>query len=147
MDYMIEAIKEAKKAYKKDEVPVGAIIVDKTTNKIVARAHNLVQKKKNASCHAEIIAINKACKKKKSKYLNDCDIYVSLEPCTMCAGAISLAKLNSLHFSTEDKKGGAIKNGVKFFEQKSCHHKIKIYNGEYKEQSSKLLQDFFKSKR
>lgn len=145
--YMDEALHLAAKAAKKDEVPVGAVIVDTQTNKIVAKAHNLVQKNNNATCHAEILAIQKACKKMKSKYLTNCEIYVSLEPCTMCAGAISLAKLKALHFAAEDKKGGAVVNGVKFFEKKTCHHKPKVVQGELELASSNLLKQFFRGKR
>lgn len=145
--YMDKAIHEAIKASKKDEVPVGAIIVDIKTGKIISKAHNSTQKRRNATAHAEILAINKACKKKKSKYLNDCDMYVSLEPCTMCAGAISLAKIKTLHFATEDIKGGAVINGVKFFNQKTCHHKPKVFSGELKDISEKILKDFFKERR
>jgi len=144
---MDEAIHQALKAKKKNEVPVGAIIVNKKTGKIIAKAHNLVQSKNNAMYHAEILAIKKACKKLKSKYLINCDMYVSLEPCTMCAGAISLVKIDTLHFSAEDKKGGAIVNGVKFFKSKSCHHKPNVISGELSDFSSNILKEFFKDKR
>jgi tRNA(Arg) A34 adenosine deaminase TadA len=145
-DFMKQAILLAIKAKKKNEVPIGALIVDEN-KKIISKAYNQVQKRKNATAHAEIIAIQKACRRKKSKYLTHCEIYTTLEPCTMCAGAISLAKLKTLHFATEDKKGGAVVNGVKFFDTKNCHSKPKIIQGELSEISSNLLKDFFKKKR
>ena len=141
------AIHQAIKASEKGEVPVGAIIVDSDTGKVIAKAHNLVEKNNDAGAHAEILVIKKACKKLKSKYLMNCDLYVSLEPCTMCAGAISLAKIKTLHFGAEDKKGGAVVNGVQFFDQKTCHSKPKVIQGEMKEVSSKLLKAFFKGRR
>ena len=145
--YMDEAIHQAAKAARKEEVPIGAVIVNNSTGKIIAKAHNLVQKRKDATAHAELLAIHKACKKMKSKYLMDCDLYVSLEPCTMCAGAISLAKIKTVHFAAEDKKGGAIVNGAKFFDKKTCHHKPEVIQGELAEISSKMLKDFFKGRR
>ena len=100
--YMSQALKEAKKAYEKDEIPVGAIIVK--NNKIIARAHNLKESKENAICHAEILAIQKACKKLNSWRLNDCQMYVTLEPCSMCAGALINSRIDKVYIGTLDKK-------------------------------------------
>jgi len=99
------ALKEAKKSYLKDEVPVGCVIT--RDNKVISKAHNLVQSKKNITAHSEIIALNKAMKKLGKKYLDDCELYVSLEPCSMCAGAIVLSKIKKVYIATEDVKTGA----------------------------------------
>jgi len=141
------AMIEASKAYRKDEVPVGAVIVERRTGKIIAKTHNLVQKRKSTLAHAEILAIEKACKKLKKKYLFDCDLYVTLEPCTMCTGAISNAKIGHLYFGAEDQKTGAVINGIKFFNKKTCTHKPLITHGLMENESSKLLKDFFRTKR
>ena len=146
MFYMKQAILQAKKALKYDEVPIGAVLVDSKTGKIMAKAYNKVEKC-DATCHAEILAMKKACKKLKQNRLRDHDLYVTLEPCAMCAGAISLMRIRNLYFATEDKKGGAIINGVRFFEQKTCHHKPNVNVGLCQEEASTLLKDFFKTKR
>ena len=114
-NYMQLALKEAKKAYNMDEVPIGCIIVDRIKNEILAQTHNLVQFKKNPNFHAEILAINIACNKKKSKNLSDCDIYITLEPCIMCASAISNARISRLYYAASDFKQGAIENNIKFY--------------------------------
>jgi tRNA(Arg) A34 adenosine deaminase TadA len=141
--YMKKALVLAEKANQKNEVPIGCIIVNNSTGKIIAKSYNKVQNGKNATYHAEIKAIEKACKKMKSKYLFDCSMYVTLEPCTMCAGAISLAKISNLYFAAPDKKGGAIINGVKFFDKKTCHHIPEVKYGILEKESTKLLKDFF----
>lgn len=140
---MLFAIKEAKKAYDLGEVPVGCVIVDRVEKKIVAKSHNIMQKSQNPNFHAEIVAINKACKKLKTKNLSNCDIYVTLEPCTMCASAISHARINSLYYGACDKKHGAVENGVRFYSSKACFHKPNIYSGIGSKQSSEMLKDFF----
>ena len=108
------AFSEAKKAFDKGEVPIGAVIVSET-GKIIAKAHNLTETKKNPLCHAEILAIQKACKKINKKYLMNCSIFITLEPCPMCATAISLAKIKNVYFSSVDKKGGAIISGIELY--------------------------------
>lgn len=129
--YMEEAFKEAKKAYLKKEVPVGAIIVKE--DKIIARAHNLRETKKNALAHAEILCINKACKKLKSWRLEECEMYVTLYPCQMCLGAIKQARIKKVYF-------GALDNNTKEYDKKL------LINMEDQE-CSKILSDFFKDLR
>ena len=140
------ALEEAQKAFKLDEVPVGAVIIDKEGN-IVAKAHNLVERHKDATAHAEIIAIRKALAKTKDKYLSDFDIYVTLEPCPMCAATISLLRFRRLYFGAYDVKSGGVENGARIFNQPSCHHVPEIYGGIAESKSAKLIKDFFAQKR
>lgn len=144
---MKEAINLAKLAYDVGEVPVGAVIYDKDESKIIARCYNLVEKNNNPTCHAELLAINEACKYKSNKFLTNCDIYVSLEPCPMCAQAISNVKINRLYFAAFDKKSGGVDHGAKIFNASSCHHKPQIYGGLLEADSQKLLTDFFQDLR
>ena len=134
------AIKEAIKARKKNEVPVGAIIVDGCGN-VIAKAHNLVETRNDPTCHAEKLVIEKALKLKGERFLNDCDIWVTLEPCVMCAGLIKQTRLRRLYYGAEDKKGGAIDNGVRVFSDNKTS--IEIYSGFSADQSERLLKDFF----
>ena len=143
--FMKEAIKEAKKAYKKKEVPIGAVIVYR--NKIISRGYNLREKKKNALLHAEIIAINKACRKLKSWRLSECDLYVTVEPCSMCAGAILQSRIGRIVYGTEDIKGGALGSSYNLFEQKNINHIPEIESGVLKEECSQIIKDFFKKKK
>ena len=144
--YLLLTITEAKKAYNKNEVPIGAIIVS-DNGVIISKAHNLIQQHHNATNHAEILAINKACKKLKTKYLKGYSIFTSLEPCAMCATAISLCKLDSLYFASEDKKTGAIINGVKLYKNQPGLYIPKIYCNIKKQESEILLKQFFKKLR
>ena len=143
--FMKEALKEAAKARKKDEVPIGAIIVH--NNKIIARGHNLRETKHDALGHAEIIAIRKANKKLKSWRLVDCTIYVTVEPCSMCAGAILQSRIDRIVYGTEDIKGGALGSSYNLFEQKNINHIPEIESGVLKEECSQIIKDFFKKKR
>jgi len=135
------ALKEAKKSYLKDEVPVGCVIT--RDNKVISKAHNLVQSKKNITAHSEIIALNKAMKKLGKKYLDDCELYVSLEPCSMCAGAIVLSKIKTVYIATEDVKTGAAGGVFNILNNSKLNHQCEIEFGILKEESSKLLKDFF----
>ena len=144
--YMKIAFSEAKKAFDKGEVPIGAVIVSET-GKIIAKAHNLTETKKNPLCHAEILAIQKACKKINEKYLMNCSIFITLEPCPMCATAISLAKIKNIYFASTDEKGGAIVNGIKVYENAKNLYKPKVFYGYLKEESSEILKKFFKNLR
>ena len=144
MDYMKEAIKEAQKAYENDEVPVGAVIVH--DGKIIARGYNKKEKKQDATEHAEIVAIRKAAKKLGTWRLNDCDIYVTLEPCPMCSGAIINSRIHKLIFDAYDLKGGCVTSKVKLFEKGLFNHNVEIEEMPIKE-SEKLLKDFFSSRR
>ena len=134
------AIKEAIKARKKNEVPVGAIIVDGCGN-VIAKAHNLVETRNDPTCHAEKLVIEKALKITGERFLNDCDIWVTLEPCVMCAGLIKQTRIRRLYYGAEDKKGGAVDNGVRVFSDNKTT--IEIYSGFSATQSERLLKDFF----
>lgn len=138
------ALKEAKKALKYGDIPIGAIIVQ--NNKIVSKAHNEKEKKKISTKHAEIIAIEKACKKLKTWHLDDCDLYVTLEPCLMCCGAIIQSRIKNVYYSTESKKFGYIESIGNLLNQKN-NHISNVYCGLKKDESTKLLKDFFKDKR
>ena len=144
-NFMKEALKEAKKAYNKLEVPVGAVIVK--DGKIIARAHNLKESKNDTTKHAEIIAIQKASKKLNSWRLTDCEMYVTLEPCTMCAGAIIQARLGELYIGTMDYKTGACGSILNVLEDYPFNHKVKYKTGILGDKCEKILQDFFKELR
>ena len=143
IDYMELAINEALKAKEKQEVPVGAIIVDKNGN-VIAKAHNLVETRNDATSHAEKLVIEKALKITGNRYLNNYDIWVTLEPCIMCASIIKQTRIRRLYYGSEDKKGGAIDNGVRLFSNINSKSKLEIYSGFYASKSQKLLKDFFK---
>lgn len=144
---MQEALKQAKLAYKHDEVPVGAIIVDSKTNEIIAKAYNKTIKLNDPTAHAEILAIRKACKKANNYRIPNYDLYVTLEPCNMCASAISWARINKLCYATKDEKFGAIDSTSQFFSQKNQNHKPEVSSGLLELESAKLLKDFFHAKR
>lgn len=135
----------AQKAFKIGEVPVGAVIIK--NDKIIAKAYNKKEKTNNALCHAEIIAINTACKKLKSWRLNDCEMYVTLEPCPMCAGAILSSRIKKLHVATLDDKYGAVISKYKLLDDNNLNHKTEIQLGECKKESEELLNLFFKNLR
>lgn len=143
--FMEEALKEAKKAYNKLEVPVGAVIVKE--GQIIARAHNLKESKKDTTNHAEILAIQKASKKLGSWRLLDCEMYVTLEPCTMCAGAIIQARVGKLYIGTMDYKTGACGSVLNVLEDYPFNHKVEYKTGILKEECENILQEFFKELR
>ncbi|RTK92063.1 MAG: nucleoside deaminase [Rickettsiales bacterium] len=142
--YMNIALSEAKKAYDKGEIPVGCIIVQQPSGIIVAQSHNLSETQKNPNLHAEMIAINEACSKLDSKNLANCDIYVTLEPCVMCASAISNARIKRLFYSCPDVKQGGVENGVRFYTTASCFHRPEIYNEILSSESLGLITSFFR---
>lgn len=142
--FMKQAIKEEKKAYEKDEVPVGAVIV--RDGKIIARGHNLKEAKLNTIKHAEIIAIEKASKKLNSWRLENCDLYVTLEPCAMCAGAIINSRIRKVYIGTDDEKTGACGSVLNLFEYK-FNHKVEVEKGILKQECKEILQNFFKELR
>ncbi len=142
IDYMELAINEAIKAKEKQEVPVGAIIVDKNGN-VIAKAHNLVETRNDATSHAEKLVIEKALKITGNRYLNNYDIWVTLEPCIMCASLIKQTRIRRLYYGAEDKKGGAIDNGVRLFSNLKSKVKLEIYSGFSAKKSEKLLDEFF----
>ncbi len=143
--FMKEALKEAKKAYDKDEIPVGAVIVK--DNKIIARAHNLKEGKNNAICHAEILAIQKACKKLGSWRLLDCEMYVTLEPCSMCAGALINSRIKKIYIGTNDEKTGACGSKLNLLKDFKFNHNVEIEQYILKDECEKILKDFFKNLR
>lgn len=143
--YMKEAIKEALKANDKLEVPIGAIIVK--DEKIIARAHNLRESKKNAVAHAEILAIEKACKKLDAWRLNDCDIYITLEPCAMCAGAILNSRIRNVYIGALEPRSGAAGSKINIFEDYEYNHKVNYETGILEEECKGILQKFFKNRR
>lgn len=145
--YMNLALEEAKKAFKNNEVPIGAIIINEETGEIISTAHNLCETDNNPTKHAELIAIERATKHINNKNLSEYSIYVTLEPCPMCAQAISFARLNKLVYAADDEKSGGVENGAKIFEQSSCHHKPEIISGIMKNESQELLTEFFKNLR
>ena len=140
---MLVALQEAKAAYSAGEIPVGCVIVERANGQIISKAHNMMQQAKNANLHAEIIAINLACQKTQDKNLSNYDIYVTLEPCTMCASAISNARLGRLYYGADDPKQGAVENGVKFYTSKVCLHRPEIYSGLCGSESKEMLKSFF----
>lgn len=143
--YMLEAIKEAKKAESKDEVPVGAIIV--LNDKIIARAHNLKENSRVAINHAEVLAINKANKKLSSWRLIDATMYVTLEPCLMCAGAIIQSCIKKVVYGAKDLKAGAIESIININDIKTINHHIEVTRGILEEQCSSIISNYFKNKR
>lgn len=146
MDFMNQAIILARKAFAHNDVPIGAVIV--RDGKIIARGENRVQKSKNPTLHAEIVAINRACKKLGTKFLDDCDIYVSLEPCAMCATAISFARIRNIYFAATDEKGGGITANARIFDTDKHLWKPKIQQmPEFADESAALLREFFKQRR
>lgn len=144
-EYMRVALNEAKKAYKKEEVPVGVVIVKE--GKIIAKAHNLKESKKDTTCHAEILAIKKASKKLNSWRLENCEMYVTLEPCSMCAGALIQARIKKVYIGTMDYKTGACGSVFNLLEDYTFNHKVECESGILKEECEKILQDFFKELR
>lgn len=139
--FMLQALEMAKKAYKKDEVPVGAIIV--RNGKVVSRAYNSRERKQNALHHAEILAINKACKKLKSFRLDDCEMYVTLEPCPMCSGAIVNARLKKVYFGCPDFNYGCAGSKYNFLQDKTFEHLVDVEGGLLSDECSLLIKNFF----
>jgi tRNA(adenine34) deaminase len=143
---MTQVLNLARHAGKNGDVPIGAVIV--CDGKIIARGENLVQRKQNPTLHAEIVAINRACKKLGQKFLDNCDIYVSLEPCAMCATALSFARIRTIYFAATDDKGGGITSNARVFENdKHLWHPNIIQVPEYADESAELLRDFFATRR
>lgn len=145
IDFMEKAVEEAKKALKKDEVPIGAVIV--LNNKIIAKGYNKRERSQNATKHAELIAIERACKKLHSWRLDEAEIYVTLEPCPMCAGAIANARIKKLIYACKEKTSED-KLCEKILSSNRLNHKTEIiFDEKYNEECSKMLSDFFKNKR
>lgn len=145
--YMQRALELAEQAQINDEIPIGCVIVDPQSGEIIAESGNLSQYAEDATAHAEIAAIRSACRKLGQNRLRGLDMYVTLEPCTMCAAAISFARIENLYFGATDAKGGAVVSGVKFYEQPTCHHRPQVHQGLLENECSQILKDFFKKKR
>ncbi len=143
--YMNYAFKEAEKAFEKNEIPVGCIIVFQNT--IIAKAHNLVESLKDPTAHAEILAITSAAEYLQSKQLVGCSMYVTLEPCAMCAGAIVLSKAENLYFGAYDVKSGACGSSLNITGNKSLNHNCKVYGGILDDKCREILKSFFEVRR
>ena len=144
---MRQALEQALYAFASQEVPVGAVVVNRLTRQVVSKAHNTIERDENPLHHAEILAIHDACKVMNTKNLSECDMYVTLEPCAMCAAAVAHARIGRLFYGASDTKLGAVENGVRFFTNSACNHRPDIYIGILENESSELLKKFFQELR
>jgi len=143
--YMQEALKQAHKAFREDEVPTGCVIV--SDSRIIARAYNQVETLKDATAHAEMIALTQASSAVDSKWLQDCTVYVTIEPCYMCAGALVLARVKRVVFGAHDMKTGALGSSCDILKSENINHRFEISSGICREQSAFIISEFFKKKR
>ncbi|HEY5166665.1 MAG TPA: nucleoside deaminase [Pseudolabrys sp.] len=143
--FMSIAIDEARAAAARGEVPVGCVVV--RNGEVVARAGNRTLELRDPTGHAELLAIRAAASVLASERLTDCDLYVTLEPCAMCAAAMSFARIRRLYFGAADPKGGAVENGVRFFSAPTCHHRPEVYGGINESECAGLLKEFFQVRR
>jgi tRNA(adenine34) deaminase len=143
--FMDQALAAARMARDAGEVPVGCVIVH--DGEIIASAANRTLTDRDPTAHAEILALREAARRLGSERLTGCDLYVSLEPCTMCAAAISFARIRRLYYGAGDAKGGAVESGVRFYAQPTCHHAPEVYSGLAEQDAATLLRNFFKSRR
>jgi|TARA_B110000438_G_C15800104_1_gene644719 tRNA(Arg) A34 adenosine deaminase TadA len=141
------ALDQARFAMEQGEVPVGAVIIDTNNCQAIAQAFNRIEKDKDPTAHAELLVIREATIAYGKKWLENCDMYVTLEPCAMCAAAISLARIRRIYFAAYDPKSGGVEHGAKIFEQITCHHKPEVIGGINELEAAQLLRDFFKNKR
>lgn len=139
------ALQEARAAALRGEVPVGAVVVKDGT--IITKAGNRTREANDPTAHAEMIAIREACRLMKTERLTGCDLHVTLEPCPMCAAAISFARIRRLYFGASDPKGGAVESGVRLFNQPTCHHSPDVYSGIGEKEAGNLLRAFFRDRR
>jgi tRNA(adenine34) deaminase len=142
---MQQALEEAVKAGRRGEVPVGAVIV--RDGEVIASAGNRVEELADPTAHAELLAIREAAKKLESPRLIECDLYVTLEPCAMCATALSFARIRRVHFGAYDPKGGGVDHGPRIFEQPTCHHHPEVVGGVEESRAAELLRSFFQDRR
>ena len=140
-----DALAEARGAAAAGEVPVGAVIV--RDGAVIARAGNRTLRDRDPTAHCEMLVIPQAAAELASERLAECDLYVTLEPCTMCAAAISFARIRRLYYGAADPKGGAVENGVRFFGSPTCHHRPEVYGGVGEREAGELLKSFFKARR
>jgi tRNA(Arg) A34 adenosine deaminase TadA len=145
--YMELALAEAEAAAAAGEVPVGAVLVDGDTGEVLAAAGNRVESGHDPSAHAELLVLRAAAAKRASPRLGGCDLYVTLEPCPMCAQAISFARIRRLYFGASDAKGGGVENGPRIFAQPTCHHRPEVYGGMDESRAAALLREFFSARR
>ncbi|MFT4159179.1 nucleoside deaminase [Shinella sp.] len=143
--FMDIALEEARAAGARDEVPVGAVLV--LDGAVIAQAGNRTRAENDVTAHAEVAVIREAARKLGQERLTGADLYVTLEPCTLCAAAISFARIRRLYYGAEDPKGGAVENGVRFFAQPTCHHAPDVYSGIGGTAAADILKDFFKERR
>jgi tRNA(Arg) A34 adenosine deaminase TadA len=146
-DFMGLAFRQAEAAAARDEVPIGAVLVDSATGQVLAADHNRVEELHDPTAHAEILVIRAVATGRKEKRLPDCDLYVTLEPCPMCAAAISFARLRRVIYAARDPKGGGIEHGPRIFQQPTCHHRPEVSGGLDESRSAALLKTFFQAKR
>ncbi|MCF6270950.1 MAG: tRNA adenosine(34) deaminase TadA [Melioribacteraceae bacterium] len=143
--FMFEALKLAEIAYEEDEVPIGAVVVK--DNRIIGRGYNQVERLNDPTAHAEILAITSAANTLESKQLNECDLYVTVEPCVMCTGAITLSKIENLYFAAYEPKTGACGSLYNIPEENKLNHKVNIYSGIYELEATSILKNYFRIKR
>jgi len=144
--FMELALEQARRAAAAGEVPVGAVLVD-AAGAVLAATHNRVERDKDPTAHAEMLAIRQAAAARGDARLPDCDLYVTLEPCPMCATAISFARLRRVYWGAADPKGGGVENGPRIFAQATCHHRPELFGGIAETEAAALLRDFFKARR
>jgi len=142
---MDDALAEARAAQEADEVPVGAVIVREGA--VLARAGNRTLRDRDPTAHAEMVAIRAAAAAVGSERLTECDLYVTLEPCAMCAAALSFARIRRLYYGAADPKGGAVDSGVRFFSSPTCHHRPEVYGGMGEREAAGMLREFFQTRR
>lgn len=145
--YMNLALAEAEAAAARGEVPVGAVVVDAASGAVLGRAGNRTEELNDPTAHAEVLAIRAACAARGEPRLPDCDLYVTLEPCALCAAAISFARLRRVYFGAYDPKGGAVEHGPRFYGQPTCHHAPDVYGGIGETRAAGLLKGFFRERR
>ena len=138
---------EAEAAAERGEVPVGAVVVDGCSGRVLGSAGNAVEAAHDPTAHAEMLAIRAAAAERGTARLADCDIYVTLEPCAMCAQAIAFARLRRLYFGAADPKGGGVEHGARIFRQPTCHHRPEVIGGIQESRAARLLRDFFEARR
>ncbi|HJO72342.1 MAG: nucleoside deaminase [Rhodospirillales bacterium] len=144
---MIQALEEARAAAARGEVPVGAVLVDGATGEVMAAVGNRTRELADPTAHAEMLALREAATKLGAPRLPGCDLYVTLEPCAMCAGAVSLARLRRLYFAAYDPKSGGVEHGPRVFDHPTCHHKPHVVGGMAETEAAKLLEEFFRERR
>jgi len=144
---MALALRAAEEAAERGEVPVGAVIVDAASGEVLAVAGNEVEARSDPTAHAELLVIRAAAAMRQSPRLPDCDLYVTLEPCPMCAQAIAFARMRRLYFGAADAKGGGVEHGPRIFDQPTCHHRPELYGGIQEQRAGELLKKFFAARR